>query len=492
VNDILKERRVDADVELGNAVRGMLLLDGRLNPDETGFRSDVYDRIDEYLGKTASRAQPTPEVWEAVARIMAVIRGNADIYYQEYAYVGRYVLENYRVADDRRIDFQSPTFRTSIEIGIDRYVSGMPAFESLDLPDLTGESGADVEIEPDNIRAVGLIYAAHQLEQVRLFDVVDRITETFMNGMLPVKYDAGGQALDKYYWDSEDLMTASQRHMQFSRVLGATGGDVSHEVQPNNEFDGLWLRFLSALSEYSRQERAADLLGGNQTRALGLTEEYVRKAGRDLAANASLYGWGYTHFAARRLNNHIHRAWGILRLPEIQRAYGVTNSWQVIERVAATEFGQAPNIVRFRTMANAGQDIFSIIATHSGAWTNSKKSLFEKEPNALVNALAAAAGGQPPRARRGQGQDFDIPLDEKLSLLRNAEHWLAVNGIKDAQVDEYSEPVVSAIAPSIPSYGNGSNGHGGDIADQLRQMVAAGQAPTLEQLQRLLPINVGG
>jgi hypothetical protein len=250
-------------------------------------------------------------------------------------------------------------------------------------------------------------------------------------------------------------------------------------VQPNTEFEGSFIRFLAALSEISRQERFADLFNGSQTRGLTLTEEYVRKAGRDLAANASLYGWGYTHFAARRLNNHIHRAWDVLQLPEIQRAYGVTNSWQVIERVAATEFGQAPNIVKFRTMAESGQKILNIIAAHPSAWTRSDQKLFEDEP--------------PVRRPRGRNAPppAAIPYREKQELMRQAEYWLAVNGIKDEQVDQYAEPSESAIAPSIPSYGGAAGNGNGDIAEQLRQMVAAGQAPTLDQLQRLLPINVG-
>jgi hypothetical protein len=327
-----------------------------------------------------------------------------------------------------------------------------------------------------------------------------------MNGMLPVKYDAGGRALDKYYWDSEDLMHKGQRHMQYSRVLGASGGDVSQEVQPNTEFDGLWLRFLSAVSEYSRQQRIADLFSGQpQPRALSTTEEYVRKAGRDLAANASLYGWGYTHFAARRLNSHIHRAWDVLRLPEIQRAYGVTNSWQVIERVAATEFGAAPNIVKYRTMAQSGEAIMRIVADHHRAWVANGSPLFEEDPQAgqaavrgLDRILAALGAPPAPVAAGGPAAQNTIPLDRARELMAQSEYWLAVNGIKDEQVDTYAQPSESVIAPSIPSFGGngyGSNGHGngggGDIAEQLRQMVASGQAPTLDQLQRLLPVNVG-
>jgi hypothetical protein len=55
----------------------------------------------------------------------------------------------------------------------------------------------------------------------------------------------------------------------------------------------------------------------------------VRKSGRDLAANASLYGWASTHFVARRINQQLNTAMDILRQPLLQKAFGVagTGSW---------------------------------------------------------------------------------------------------------------------------------------------------------------------
>jgi hypothetical protein len=114
-----------------------------------------------------------------------------------------------------------------------------------------------------------------------------------------------------------------------------------------------------------------------------------------------------------------------------------------------------------------------------------------------LDRILAALGAPPVAPPAGQAGQATIPLARARELMAQSEYWLAVNGIKDEQVDTYAQPSESAIAPSIPSFGGGngySNGHAngnGDIADQLRQMVASGQAPTLDQLQRLLPVNVG-
>src|SRR5262249_15158131 len=122
-----------------------------------------------------------------------------DVSYQEFAFASRHAIQNVR-------DNPPPgeSFNTQVKIGLERFVAGRPAIESLELPPLTGADGGDVEIEPENIRAVALVYAAWNLEEMRLFHVVDRITEIYNNGQLPVGFDAGGRALDTYFFDRID------------------------------------------------------------------------------------------------------------------------------------------------------------------------------------------------------------------------------------------------------------------------------------------------
>jgi hypothetical protein len=456
------------------AIKGMLLLDEQFAPESFGFQDAIQKAWKESLGKTKKKDGktdvPNREIYAKVAATIPTLNGGVDkIALQQFASVSRYVIAG---ADDVPIDHND--FAANVRLGLDKYVAGAPAFDSLTLPALTGEDGADVEIEPDNVKAVALIYAAYQLERLRLFHVVDRMTELFVNGMLPIGFDAAGKALDTYYWDSEDRLSETARQMQYGRCLGVSGADVSREVQPNKEFDTLFLRFLSSIAEYDRQRRVADILD-NKGRALRLTGEQVRKNGRDLAANASLYGWGGTHFAARRLNSHITTAFDIVKLAQIQKAYGVSNPWQVVERVAANEWGQAPNIVKYRTMAESGKAILDIVAKHTKAWNgNTGKPLFD-EP------LAAGV-------IKG-----DIPPEDEQQLLIHTQYWLAVNGVQDEQVDKMSQPAETVYAPSMPAFGavspnlNGAGGGGNGAMEKLRQMVASGTAPTLEQLQQMLP-----
>lgn len=440
---------------------------GELDEVMSGIDSSELVKILTNLSNSDENQVSSKEVYRKIFDIITNRAAKQEIFFQEFSSVGRYVISR-----ANEIPFGHPRFERQVEIGLDQFISGAPVFDSLELPPLQGDNGSDTEIIPDNIRAVSMVYATYQLDVgMRMIDVVDRINEIFHNGQLPIGFDAAGRAIDDYNWSAEDRLNAMQRRSHYSRVLGMSGGDISKEVQANTPFDSLFMRFLSSLAEYDRQQRISDIV--ERSRPRNLTSEYVRKAGRDLAANLSLYGWAATHFAARRLRQHIEEALNILKQPSVQNSYGATNLYQVIERVASLEFNSTPNIVKHRTMAEAGKQIIDLIAKYAHVWSRSDgRPLFSEN-----------VGG-----RIIQGEIDDVDRDTFLSL---TQQWLAVNGIKDAQVDKYAEPEMSQYAPSIPSFG-GFNGNGmsktngsasPDQMDRIKQMVTQGQMPSLDQLQ---------
>jgi hypothetical protein len=269
---------------------------------------------------------------------------------------------------------------------------------------------ANDEIMPENVRSAAVVYAAAQFEQMRLFDVVDRIVESFLNGLLPTGNDSTGRALYKYYRSRSERMTTAERRALFSRVIGLPGGEGGNDVRPNSEFSDLWLRFVASVAEYSRQRSVEPILGGGIA-SLNEVREVVRKSGRDLAANLSLHGYGYTVFAARRLKQDVRDAQSVLKLPQVLKAYGASSAYQVIERVTSIDLGGTASIPRYRTMAETGVKILGILAAHSFAWAGkSGRPLFSDGATAI-------------RKNRP-----DIPDRDRDDLTRAVEKWLAVNG----------------------------------------------------------------
>jgi hypothetical protein len=450
---------------------GMLLLDGNTDPDAPSFGDQISNRLWNYIqaplvdfnGQRID-TKTDRDAFSAVDGAIRTMRGATGAYYQELATASRQIIDGQRGA----VILDGKLLPGAVTQALQGYGAGTSTTGSFDLPPLTGVTtgGGTDEIDPDHIRGVSMLYAAYQLDVMGIIKVVDRNVEIFMNGQLPVSNDLAGNALNAYYWDTVNRMSEGARWMQYSRVFGAKGGEVSKEVQPNTAFDDLMLHFLSSVAEYNRQQATAALLGNN--RALSLNAEGVREAGRRLGANCTLYGYGYTQFAAKKLQQHIQTVLNILKLPDIQNAWGVQSAWQVVERVSSQEFKTTPNVVKYRTMAESGKAVLDLVAKNAGAWT--------------------ATTGQPLFADNKNDKGVDIKNKDRDPLMRHTEYWLAVNGVKDTDVATRSQPSDTAYSPSIPSLDGTGTATGTDLAGQIQNMLQSGQTPSADQLRHMVGI----
>jgi hypothetical protein len=430
-------KRFTGDEPVFGVIVGSLLLDGYVEARGERFSEAVLGARNETEGRVqiaGGEWRPKSAVYEAIAKQLPRAAGRSasdPVMYQELAFVTRDVVE------EGDVPLGHPGFNTRLAAAAQEYMESSPLATGLQIPPVTRDGPVD-ESKRDNIHAVAMVFASYWLEQAALFHVVDRITENFMNGLLPIGFGDAGKVLDEQYWNSEDRMSEPARRMQYTRCLGFEGGEVSREVQPNAEFGELWLRFLAALAEYDRQQRIGDFFENSKTGPMTLTGEGVRKAGRDLAANCSLYGYAYTHFAARRLKRHIECAWKVLDLREIRDAYGVNSPWEVVERVATTELNMSPNAVRFSTLADSGKRILDIVAKYAGVWNGSPDGapLF-MDPMERAALTAVLASGDGPSALAASNPDLisDFLREEGPEELeeyrKNAEE-----NYKDAEGDE--------------------------------------------------------
>lgn len=459
----------DPDRVLTAAVAGMLLLDGTYDYTTPTFSSAITGRLLPYVvsplldrnGQQVGR-RINLDAFNASDAAITQIRQGGGAFYQELATAGRQIIDGQRgaIVDDR----DQILLKSAVLAALQSYGSGGSTSGSFDLPPLTTGVGPD-ELIPDHISAVAMILAGYELETAGLFQALQRSLEIFMNGQLPVAFDQAGQALNAYYWDQINQMTESARWMQYSRVLGVAGGELSKDVQPNHGLmDGL-MGFVSSLSEYDRQQRVADMLG--QPRALNLTGEHVRKAGRDLGAACTLYGYGYTQFGAKKLQTQIQTALNIFKLPDFQAAWGVQGAWQAIQRIMSQEFQKTPNVVKQRTLAESGKAILDLIARNSTAWSGtSGNPLFQ------VN-----------------GAKGDISEGDRLDLMRHAEFIIAVSGTSDEDVKSNAGPKDTPAIATIPSLdGSSANGKNADVAGQIQAMLSQNQTPTPDQLRKLIGV----
>lgn len=310
-------------------------------------------------------------------------------------------------------------------------VNGAPASSTeINLPDL--DEATDVEIVRENLHAVQAIYFAYMLEEMRLPQVVERIVELFRAGLLPLGRGKAGDYLFNYYKKSGERITEGERRDLYMRVFGAPSGDPTIN-QPNREFNELWLRFVSAVSSFARQLTVDRLLRSNVP--VSVSQEQVRKAGRDLAANLSLHGYGIAYFAATELQAMILEFRDKLSDPEIRGAFGARDMWQVVDQVNANYLGGTRNTHRYRTQARAGAVIIRWLA-------NQHQRLSGRFGEVI--SLAALTNPQ----LRGSDQPTVEPND--WDLVQACEQWLAVGGVNDQSIEMYSQPTESPVITSKP------------------------------------------
>src|SRR4051794_9521166 len=262
------------------------------------------------------------------------------------------------------------------------------------------------------------------LEELRLFDVADRLVELWASGLLPVGKRGGASVLGAYRRGASRRFDAHERLTVYARCLGAAGGDAAAE--PNRDFDKLWLRFVRAVSSYRRQQTIAAVVAEKRA-ARG---EAVRLAGRRLAANVSLHGVDAAP-AAAALDRQVAQAIRVLDTAAVREAYGSRDVWQVLERAAAVELGSVPNTVRSRAQAQSGTTILRWLATRSKRLTSRAKIVDGR-------ALLRQPKSTTPR---------ETPTDR--DLMDACEQWLAVAGVPDGETERIAQPPVPEVRGAV-------------------------------------------
>jgi len=268
-----------------------------------------------------------------------------------------------------------------------------------------------------------------------MFGVVDRIVDLFRQGMLPLGKGKAGDFMYGYYKNSATRITESERRDLYMRAFGAPGGDPNANL-PNRDFNELWLRFVSAVSSFARQITVEKLL--RSTIPLAVSQEQVRKAGRDLAANLSLHGYGIAYFAATELQNSIMQFISLLSDREVMGAFGARDMWQVIDQVNTNYLGGPRNTQRYRTQARSGAIVIRWLANNSQRLNSGYGT----------DVIAVDAITSP--SLRSLGSDNPTVAPTDWDLVQACEQWLAVGGVQDQNIEQYSQPIESPVQTSKP------------------------------------------
>lgn len=312
-------------------------------------------------------------------------------------------------------------------VGVDRPMAEM----SIALPDLNEIS--DYQIQTDNVRLMGAVICAAMFEELKVFQVVDKLVELAQNGMLPVGRSSAGETLYHYWRETPNRMSEAERRGFYAMAIGIPGG--GQVMNANRDFNDLWLRFVSSVSSLVRQKSADALL--RATIPAAVSQQQVRKSARDLALNLSSHGYGMSVFYALELQGLINTIIELLSNEEVRSAYGARDMWQVIDQVATLELGGARNSARYRTLATCG----AIIT----AWLAENVERYNQATSRRIIAVEEVLSTDPPTAG---AKATTKPTD--YDLVNACELWLADTATSDDRVEEMAQPREAPMMTSRP------------------------------------------
>lgn len=311
-----------------------------------------------------------------------------------------------------------------------RFTDGSTVELGIDLPDL--EDAAEFGIVPDNVRLMGPMICAAMFDELKAFEVVDKLVELFQQGMLTIGNGVAGKALYKYWKDAPNRMSDAERRNFYAMTMGVPGGDAGGTA--NSEFNDLWLRFVSSVSSFIRQNEVDRLLRASLPSPI--SHQQVRKAARDLAVNLSLHGYGMAYYAALDLQAQIKFMIGLLGDKEVMANYGARDMWQVVDQVATLELGGAKTSSRYRTLATCG----TIIT----AWLANNADRIRRAGGPLIDIDEV----RQPKPRLDGTRATTTPTDA--DLVNACELWLADTATGDSVIDQMSQPRETPVMTSRP------------------------------------------
>jgi hypothetical protein len=285
---------------------------------------------------------------------------------------------------------------------------------------------------------MGPMICAAMFDELKAFEVVDKLVELFQQGMLTIGNGNAGKQLYKYWKDAPNRMSDAERRNFYAMTMGIPGGEtsgvVNREFAVNREFNDLWLRFVSSVSSFVRQNEVDKLL--RATLPSPISHQQIRKAARDLAVNLSLHGYGMAYYAALDLQAQIKFMVGLLGDKEVMANYGARDMWQVVDQVATLELGGAKTSSRYRTLATCG----AIIT----AWLANNADRIRRAGGPIIDIDEV----RQPKPRIDGSKATTSPTDA--DLVNACELWLADTATGDAVIDQMAQPRETPVMTSRP------------------------------------------
>lgn len=255
------------------------------------------------------------------------------------------------------------------------YAVGLDVLGDIDLP-----PGAEEQVDRAQMRALGALYLAADLESARVIAAAERLAALAATGA--VNLDLGGAAplLHQFWRRREERIDAAERAAFFSRLFGTSYGPAPADGVANMDFEPLMLDLCESL--YRLDELASGRLQG------GIAQQSrLRAAARNLISNLVLAGGGITAFLAAEVVRVLKEALAILTHEDLRGIFMARDVWGVvagIDRLARVRGGDPRPFVR---RGRAGMTVIVWLADAAEALATPGRPLVRLDHPVVASAI---------------------------------------------------------------------------------------------------------
>jgi hypothetical protein len=280
----------------------------------------------------------------------------------------------------------------------------------------TFESIEEQGLVKENILAAGALDYVFELgERLGIFRLADALTLNWAAGAIDVVDGPCANKLYRYWKLRDQRSDPAERGLVYKRVLNKGDVEALDRMVVNESFEQLWGTLAEKVTEYRQKIERANAEAGE---TLLVSRAPIYQAVRDLQYNLTEFCTGMAHMQVREMYSQLRDAMDLLGDPEIVDHFAGgrrKTMWTAIERLARSEFGEAPNINSIRIAAVEGNAMFRFIANfHQGAVTEEQFQRFLDATEAWIIAKGSDSSGVVPVSPEGEidEEDDDFNDDE--------------------------------------------------------------------------------
>ncbi|MCP4289820.1 MAG: hypothetical protein GY792_36275 [Gammaproteobacteria bacterium] len=191
------------------------------------------------------------------------------------------------------------------------------------LGDIVLPPGAEAHVDRAQMRALGALYLAADLEPAGLIASAEKLAALVASGAINVDLGATASLLHKFWRNRHNRIDKTERVAFFGSLFGATYGPGQADGYVNAEFEPLMLELCEAL--YRLNEMSSDQIHG------GIAQQSrLRGAVSNLISNLVLVGGGVTAFLATEIIRLLKEALVILKHPHLRGIFMARDIWGVV------------------------------------------------------------------------------------------------------------------------------------------------------------------